>query len=120
MSRYTGIPSILPRYVGEANMDLFLSQQNLVLVKDLKSAALGGANLNSATTTVALKTLAGATLSAATLSYVSGSAGRYEGTLPVVSSLVEGTEYLAQITVTSVATTVAYWNLRTVAVNRRD
>jgi len=120
MSRYNGILSILPRYSGSAEMELFLGQQNLVILKDLKSATLSGAALNSATTTVALTTLAGASLSSATMSYVSGSAGRYEGTLPVVASLVEGTEYLTKITVLSGGTTVAYWQLRNTAVQRRD
>lgn len=120
MSKYEGIPFILPRYKGEIEMKLLLGQQNFVLLKDLKTSALGNAALNSATTTVDLLTLAGATLANATLSYITGTAGRYEGTLPVVSSLAEGTDYLAQIKAISAGTTVAFWKIRATAVNRRE
>lgn len=118
--RYRGLTSILPRYKGNIEMELFLGQQNLVLLEGLKSALLGGAGLSTATTTVALVTLSGTTLANATLAYVSGTVGRYEGTLPVVSSLVEGTEYLAHIKVLSAATTVAFWKFRATAIERRE
>ena len=120
MSLFSGIPSILPRYEGKADMELFLAQQNLVVLNGLRSSLLGGGNLNTATTTVDLLTLAGVTLSSATMTYATGSAGRYEGTLPVITSLVEGIEYFAQIKAVSVATTVAYWKLKLTAVNRRE
>ncbi len=110
----------MARYTGEIFVELFLRQQNLVVLDKLKSALLGGANLNSATTIARVTTLGGTTLSNTTMTFASGSAGRYEGTFDAITSLVEGTEYLTKITVTSVGTTVAFWKIRSIAVNRRD
>lgn len=110
----------MSRYLGEVEADLFLGQQNLVVLKGLKSALKGGASLDSATTTVSLQTIAEVELDAATMDYATGSAGWYEGTLPVVSSLVQGIDYLLKVTVLSAGTTVAFWNLRKTAEFRRE
>ena len=110
----------MSKYSGTVEFDLYLSQQNFVLLDGLKSNLLGGTYLDSATTTFELTTLANASLTTTTMSYATGSAGRYEGTISAISSLVEGTDYLGKITVTSGATTVAYWELRRTASYRRD
>ena len=122
--RYDATLTVVPRYYGELEMDLQLTNDNLVVIDGLKEQILGGANLNNATSTMVLTTLAGTTVSGTTfpitLTYATNSAGRYEGILPAGLSLTEGTEYLLKVTVTSGGATVAYWQKRVIAVNRRN
>lgn len=120
MSLYLGEVTVLPRYFGEVSMELFLDQQNLVVLEGLKSALLGGASLNNATTTARVFTLGGTTLSNTTMSFATGSAGRYEGTFSVITSLIEGVEYRVKVEAITGGSTIAFWDFRAIAIKRRE
>lgn len=79
---------------------LWIGADNLVRFDGAKNSS-SGAYLNAATVTMTLKDSGGSPVAGATgvnLYYVSGSNGRYEGTLESTLALVDGAEYTLEIT----------------------
>ncbi|KKL09770.1 hypothetical protein LCGC14_2562530 [marine sediment metagenome] len=120
MSKVDGIFSILPRFEGEGSLELFLNNESLVVLDGLKYAKQGGVHISGASALARVTTLAGTTLGNSTLAYVTGSAGRYEGTFSVITSLVEGTEYVLKVSAISSGNTIGFWQHRLIATYRRD
>lgn len=125
MTSYIGNLLVGPKYRGQLKVGkLFINNDLLVSLEDLRDAGLGGTFLSGATATMVLLTTSGVTVSGVTfpvsLSNVTDSAGVYEGTLSTDElSLSEGLEYDLKITVTTGGEQVAQWLRRLIAVQRR-
>jgi hypothetical protein len=77
--------------------------------------------VNDATVVMTMKDSAGAAVSGASglsLTYVTGSNGLYQGTLPYTLTLTAGEDYTVEITGTSGAGARGFWVLSVDVVNR--
>jgi len=104
-----------------STLTIFADNDNLVQNPTPMRLSSDGSYVNDATVTMTLKDSAGASVSGATgltLSYVSGSNGRYQGTLPYTLSLTAGADYTLEITGTSAGSVRGFWVLTVNVVDR--
>jgi multidrug efflux pump subunit AcrB len=81
---------------------IHVSSTTLIRVDKARSARSAGGYVNTATVTMTLYNSAGTAVTGASnlpLSYVTGTDGRYEGTLPSTLSLTPGASYLLVVTI---------------------
>jgi len=101
--------------------NLYLSNDNLLSVENLKNAATG-VYVNDATVTATLKNSNGVNVTGQswplTLAFVSSSNGVYRGTLEDGLSLAEGEVYTAEITADAGSDQIASWSIKLTA-NKR-
>lgn len=104
-----------------ATLTYYQNNNNLVENPTPMTLSSDGSYVNDATATMTLKDGNGASVSGAIglpLSYVSGSNGKYQGTLPYTLSLTVGEDYTLEITGTTGSGQRAFWTLAVDVVNR--
>lgn len=97
--------------------EVYISNDNLVTLDDLQNATTSG-NINDATVTYTLKTTAGAVVDSAassvSMAYVSGSSGKYRGTLAdtVTTALTNNQIYHLFVDADGGAGLRGHWRIR--------
>jgi hypothetical protein len=102
-------------------LTVYRNNDNLVQNPTPMTLSSDGSYVNDATVTMTLKDSGGTPVSGASslsLTYVTGSNGRYQGTLPYTLTLTAGAEYTLEITGTSGSGARAFWVLEVDVVNR--
>jgi hypothetical protein len=93
-------------------MILYVGEHNLIKATGLKDEASGGDYLDgTATVEMTLKDLDGATVTNASglsLSYISGSSGNFEGSIPSNAAMAVGQEYMLEVTITTAGGVVGF------------
>jgi hypothetical protein len=101
--------------------NIYLSNDNLLSVENLKNAATG-VFINDATVTATLKDSLGVSVAGQTwplsLVFVSSSNGVYRGTLEDDLSLNEGEAYTAEINADAGSDQIANWSIQLTAIKR--
>lgn len=104
-----------------STLTYYQGNNNLVENPTPMTLSSNGSYVNDATVTMTLKTSAGATVSGASalvLTYVTGSNGKYQGTLPYTLSLTNGETYTLEITGITGGGERAFWALAVDVVDR--
>ncbi len=83
---------------------LFISSDNLIVADNVRNLATGS-NINNAVVTVTVSAVNGATVSGQswplTLSFVTGSSGKYRGTLTDTMIVTENTKYWGTLVISA-------------------
>ncbi|MCK9470011.1 MAG: hypothetical protein M0Q49_11405 [Porticoccaceae bacterium] len=103
-------------------MDIFIGNDNLIVVDGLKNVG-SGAFINNATVRGTLKTMAGDPVEGqtwpVTMVYKPESQGVYQGVLEDDLPLTNGTSYIVEVTADAGSDQIAKWEIVVKARNRR-